>query len=195
MPCNRSPLTVNISSINNPSPYLDFLPNNVISFISSFFLQSNYPFQRLNMDDDGFVIQSRRRGARRASTRDRDRDDAPFLRDVPRFEGTSEEFNRAHARRYGAEEGLGPDGSHRHGYHFPHGSDRERLYTTYSASTMGRNTRRDAYQNGLTNAEEELQDMSMEEQEYYRQNTGGLPPHQHARLDPRAREWSDISYR
>ena len=149
------------------------------------------------MDDDGFAIQRRRRGPTRASTGDRvrDRDRESFLRDSPSFEGTDEEFSRAHARRYGAEEGLGPDGSHRHGEHFPHGSDRQRLHNQYTATTRGRNSRRDEYRNGLDAARRELGSMTREEQTYYRDNTGGLPPHQHARLDPRAQQWSDIAYR
>ena len=147
------------------------------------------------MEDDGFAMQSRRR---RGTTREpaRDRGKESFMRDVPNYEGTSEEFDRAHARRYGREEGLGPDGRHEHGQaHFPQGSDRQKLHTQYSASTKGRNFKRDAYNHGLRGAEKEFRAMDREEQNYYRTNTGGLTPLQHERLDPRAQEWKDISLR
>lgn len=145
------------------------------------------------MDSDGFAVQGRRRGTREP-TRDRDRD--TFLRDVPKYAGTSENFDRAHAQRYGREEGLGRDGKHSHGsFKFPHGSDRQKLHTQYSASTKGRDTARNAYQMGLGAANEEVEGMDKEQGDYYRTNTGGLPPHQHERLDPRAREYMDKCYR
>ena len=146
------------------------------------------------MDSDGFAVQGRRRGGTREPTRDRDRDS--FLRDVPKYAGTSENFDRAHAQRYGREEGLRPDGKHNHGSNrFPHGSDRQKLHTQYSASTNGRDVTRGAYEKGLKAAKNEYDDMDEEEQEYYHQNTGGLPPHQHERLDPRATEYRDKCYR
>lgn len=65
-------------------------------------------FSALTMDADGFALHSRRRGySNRDSARDRDRE--TFLREVPKFAGTSEEFDRAHAKRYGREERLGPE--------------------------------------------------------------------------------------
>lgn len=147
------------------------------------------------MDADGFALQGRRRGrTNRENTRDRDR--ASFVREVPRYAGTSENFDRAHAQRYGREEGLGPDGKHNHGsYTFPHGSDRQKLHTQYSASTNGRDVARGAYQKGLAAANDEYEYMDEEQQEYYNHNTGGLPPHQHERLDPRASEYRDKCYR
>ena len=147
------------------------------------------------MDDDGFAVQSRRRrGTMRQPAHDRGKES--FLREVPDYAGTSEEFDRAHARRYGREEGLGPDGKHAHGQaHFPHGSDRQKLHTQYSASTQGRNFKRDAYNQGLRAAEKEFRSMDVEEQQFYRTNSGGLTPLQHEHLDPRAEEWRDISFR
>ncbi|CAF9937417.1 MAG: hypothetical protein ALECFALPRED_007244 [Alectoria fallacina] len=145
------------------------------------------------MDSDGFAVQGRRRGGTREHTRDRDQ--ASFLRDVPKYAGTSEDFERAHAQRYGREEGLGRDGKHSHGsLKFPHGSDREKLHTQYSASTKGRDATRNAYKMGLRAAKEEHVEMKKEQREYYRDNTGGLPPHQHERLDPRAKEYRDKCY-
>lgn len=111
------------------------------------------------------------------------------------YAGTSEDFERAHTRRYGREEGLGPNGEHLHGPHFPRGSDRQKLHTQYNASTHGRDVARGAYQRGLTAAEDEYLDMGKHEKIYYEENTGGLPPHQHERLDPRAREYRDKCYR
>lgn len=152
-------------------------------------------FLALKMDADGYAIQGRRRGGtNREPVRDRGRDS--FQREVPRYAGTSQKYDRAHAQRYGREEGLGPDGKHNHGsYQFPRGTDRQKLHSQYSASTNGRDAARGAYQKGLGAAQEEYENMDEEEQEYYTQNTGGLAPHQHERLDPRAKEYRDKSYR
>ena len=147
------------------------------------------------MDDDGFALHSRRR---RGTTREpaRGQGKEGFLREVPDYAGTSEEFNKAHARRYGREEGLGPDGMHGPGQaHFPKGSDRQKLHTQYSASTNGRNFKRDAYKHGLQDAKNEFESMEVDEKKFYRNNTGGLTPLQHERLDPRAQDYRDISLR
>ena len=147
------------------------------------------------MDDDGFTLHSRRRrGTAREPARDGGKE--AFLREVPSYAGTSEEFEKAHARRYGKEEGLGPDGMHGHGQaHFPRGSDRLKLHTQYSASTNGRDSKRDAYDHGLRKAKKDFASMDDDEQKFYRTNSGGLTPLQHERLDPRAREYRDISLR
>ncbi|KAL9134099.1 MAG: hypothetical protein Q9175_004726 [Cornicularia normoerica] len=47
---------------------------------------------------------------------------------------------------------------------------------------------------GLAAANDEYEYMDEEQQEYYNHNTGGLPPHQHERLDPRASEYRDKCY-
>lgn len=78
---------------------------------------------------------------------------------------------------------------------FPPGSDRQKLYSRYDASTKGSNQARRTYQNGLTTAKDEYRHMSKDEQDYYTENTGGLRPDQHEHLDPRAREWRDKSGR
>ncbi|KAF6241905.1 hypothetical protein HO173_000617 [Letharia columbiana] len=106
------------------------------------------------MDADGYAIQGRRRGGtNREPVRDRDQES--FLREVPRYAGTSENYDRAHAQRYGREEGLGPDGKHNHGsYQFPRGTDRQKLHSQYSASTKGRDAARGAYQKGLGAAQD-----------------------------------------
>ncbi|CAD6567889.1 MAG: hypothetical protein ASARMPRED_001178 [Alectoria sarmentosa] len=72
--------------------------------------------------------------------------------------------------------------------------DPTKLHTQYSASTNGRDVTRGAYEKGLKAAKNEYDDMDEEEQEHYLQNTGGLPPHQHERLDPRATEYRDKCY-
>ena len=146
------------------------------------------------MDDDGFAVQGRRRkGATREAVRDRDR--TSFLKDVPRYAGTSEEFSSAHARRYGREEGLGPNGTHDHRSHqFPPGSERDKMYKSYNASTRGRDVARDAYQTGLASAKNQNRRMTEDEEEYYRENTGGLRPDQHEQLDPRAALYRDRCY-
>ena len=143
------------------------------------------------MDSDGFAVQGRRRrGTTQRSGRDRDRE--TFNREVPKYSGTAEDFDRAHAQRYGREEGLGPDGKHHHGsYQFPHGSDRQKLHSRYSASTKARDGARSAYERGLATATQEYNMMEEEEQEYYTANTGGLAPHQHERLDPHAKQYRD----
>ena len=120
---------------------------------------------------------------RRAKTRE------AFLKDVPSYQGTDEDFEKAHYQRYGREEKLGPDGKHHHGSdHFPHGSDREKMHTQYSKSTQPRNDSRAAYNKGVKAAHQELERMSFEEKRYYKSRTGGLPPHLHERLEPRAKD-------
>lgn len=144
------------------------------------------------MDADGFTLQGRgRRNTTRGSALDRGRD--AFQREVPRYAGTSHDFDSAHTRRYGREEGLGRDGHHHHGAssRFPHGSEREKLHTQYAKSTKPRDNARDAYQHGLADANDEFDNMSYDEQKYYKKHTGGLPPHQHERLDPRATTYRD----
>ncbi len=147
------------------------------------------------MDDDGFEVQRRRRGySSREPTRNRGR--ADFLREVANFEGTSEDFSTAHTRRYGREEGLGPDGSHQGvSYEFPRGTDRQRLYDQYNVSTRGRVHARNAYNREVTAAEREFDDMEDEEQRYYDENTSHFTPSQHERLDPRSKEYRDKCYR
>ena len=141
------------------------------------------------MDDDGFTVHQRRR---RVATREPGRDS--FLKEGLSYSGTDEDFERNHARLYGREEGLGPNGRHRHGERrFPLGSDRERLHTQYSASTQPRNDHQDAYHSGVTAANRELRNMSRQEQRYYQTQTGGFAPRQHERLEHRARNWSDVS--
>ena len=143
------------------------------------------------MDDDGFVVQSRRR---RGTIRDRDGDAS--LSRTPMYAGTDEHFEKAHAQRYGREEGLGPNGKHHHGSaYFPHGSERERMHTQYSKSTRPRDMSREEYREELKAAERELRTMGIQEQKYYRKHTGGLAPHQHERLDPRASDYRDNSFK
>ena len=147
------------------------------------------------MDNDGFEVQKRRRGySSRDPTRDRGR--AEFLSQVEKYEGTPEDFSRAHARRYGREEGLGPDGSHDHvASEFPRGSDRQRMYDQYDASTRGMNSARKSYSRGLVAAQNEMRAMDPEEKNFYRENSAGLTPHHHERLDPPAKEFRDKAYR
>lgn len=126
----------------------------------------------------------------------RDRDFASFHRDVAPYEGTSRDFDVAHHQRYGQEERMGPDGRHRKGPKptFPDDSDRHELWKSYDQSTNDRDKSREAYQTDLTNAYGEYRDMSADEQAYYRRS-GGLRPDQHERLDPRATQYRDSSYR
>ena len=112
------------------------------------------------------------------------------------YTGTDKHFEEAHAQRYGREEGLGPNGKHHHGSaRFPPGSERGVMHTQYSKSTGPRDTARRAYEEGLRAAQRELEKMGIQEQEYYRNHTGGLTPYQHERLDPRASDYRDHSYR
>ena len=159
-------------------------------YFSGFFLhtqhiQSSQPAVRLlDMNRDAFAAQrSRRRGATQGSA---------FMRDVPRYAGTDEDFERSHAQRYGREEGLGADGKHHHGSHrFPRGSERQQMHTQYSRSTRPRDNSRTAYNNGLAAAERDVNRLDEDEREYYRGYTGGLPPYQHERLDPHAKAYRD----
>lgn len=145
------------------------------------------------MDDDGFTLHNRgRRNTTRGSALDRGFD--TFHREVPRYQGSSRDFDSAHARRYGREEGLGRDGGHHESSGFPHGSDRQKLHAQYAQSTRARDRARNAYQHGLADATDEFDDMTYEEQQYYKKHTGGLPPDQHERLDPRAGQYRDKSY-
>lgn len=146
------------------------------------------------MDDDGFAMQGRRRrGTFREPASDRGLDS--FLREVPKYSGTNEDYAEEHARRYGREEGLAPDGRHRPGNVFPPGSNRQKMHERYDNSTEARNFTRDAYNDELLSAQKELKKMSNAEQRYYAQQTGGLPPHQHERLEPRAAEFRDKSWK
>ena len=139
------------------------------------------------MDSDGFTVQGRRRGGTIRAARDRDQ--ASFHRDTPRYKGTSDECDRAHARRYGKEEG--PRGATQ----FPRGSERQKLHSQYSASTKARDNTRSAYQKSLGDAEYEFSNMGQDQQEYYDRHSGGLAPDQHERLDPRAGAYRDKCYR
>lgn len=119
------------------------------------------------MDDDGFTMHSRRQ---RYSTREpaRDRDRATFLREVQKFAGPSEAYDRTHAIRYGKEERLGPNGEHsRRSIEFPPGTDRQKLYARYNASTEPSNVARRAYHKGVEAAKDENHRMTKEEQRYY----------------------------
>ena len=143
---------------------------------------------------DGW-IQPGRRG-RGSGNRNPDRDLASFLRDTPEYQGTAEQFDRAHARRYGPEEGMGPDGMHRPGHrHFPAGSDRQQRHAQYSASTNARNIAYDAYDHMSGEARTEFEEMDDKQQAYYIKTTDGLRPDQHERLDPAAGEWRNKSYK
>lgn len=170
---DRLSICYQFSSRGSLFPYIT--PLHITSFDLShyYFFSLSLPKQKhsqeyaqLKMDDDGYAVQGRRRrGANREPARDRDR--ASFLREVPKYAGTPENFDRAHAQRYGREEGLGPDGKHNHGsYEFPHGSDRQRLHTQYSASTRARDVTRGAYREGLRAANEEYEYMDAEQQKY-----------------------------
>ena len=175
------------------------MAQNVKTFFSAFQDKSTFRgilgrcLPTINMSGGGIGVHGRRRrGTTQESTRDRARD--TFLREVPRYEGTDDDFERAHARLYGKEEGLRPDGKHQHGSaHFPRGSERQRLHTQYSKTTKPRDNARDAYQDGLRAAEREYDRMGVEERDYYRDHTGGLAPYQHERLDPRAKRLRDLS--
>ena len=138
------------------------------------------------MDNDGFAVQQRRR---RGTTREPGLNS--FLREGLNYTGTDENFKKNHARLYGREEGLGPDGEHHHGSRFPRGSDREKLHTHYSKSTRPRDNSRTAYENGVLAARDELKRMGRKAQDYYERHTGGFAPHQHERLDPRATNYRD----
>lgn len=147
------------------------------------------------MDDDGFTVQGRKRGGRpHESGRDRDIDS--FHRDNTRYAGSEEEFERAHARSYGRDEGLGVDGSHPGPGkpHFPEGSARERVHAGYSVSTEATKTARGRYVDGLGAAVSEFNKMTEDEVEYYREVSDGLRPDQHESLYPRAERWADSSY-
>ena len=158
-------------------------------FLHTRHIQSSHPAVRLpDMNRDAFAAQrSRRRGATQGSA---------FMRDVPRYAGTDEDFERSHAQRYGREEGLGSDGKHHHGsHHFPRGSERQKLHTQYSKSTRPRDDSRKAYNNGLAAAERDYNRLDDDEREYHRDYTGGLTPYQHERLDPRAKAYRDDCFR
>ena len=140
------------------------------------------------MADDGFTVQSRRR---RAATREPGLDS--FKKEGLKYSGTDEGYCSNHARLYGREEGLGTDGKHHGSSRFPRGSDREKLHTEYSKSTKPRDDSRIAYEKGVIAAKNELRRMDRKSQQYYEEHTGGFAPHQHERLDPRAKLHRDNS--
>lgn len=140
------------------------------------------------MDEDGFAVQGRKRKGKSRGPLD------SFLREVPKYSGTDEDFAEEHARQYGREEGLGPDGRHRPGHtHFPRGTDRANMHKQYSSSTKPRVDARLAYQAQITEANERMEAMGVEERDYYGDHTGGLPPYEHELLDPRAGTLRDLS--
>lgn len=57
------------------------------------------------------------------------------------------------------------------------------------------NMARHIYSNGLTAAQAEFEDMDEDERDFYRENSAGLTPSQHERLDPPAKEYRDKAYR
>lgn len=147
------------------------------------------------MDDDGFTVHSRRR---RYPTREpaHDRSLADFQREVPKYAGTSEEFDTAHFQRYGREEGLPCPGDHSNvSLQFPQGSSRQEMYAKYHACTDAKRTARRAYARTYEAAKKEYWSLDKGERKYYADHTDGLTPEQHRRLDPRAKDWRDKAHR
>jgi hypothetical protein len=111
------------------------------------------------MDDDGFTVQGSSRGAK-ARQAGRERNLETFYRDTPRYPGTEAEFTRAHARAYGIEEGLGPDGSHPGSVnpHFPKDSAREAAHLGYKAVPTPQMKQKDAMTETMVLRELNLQE-------------------------------------
>lgn len=146
------------------------------------------------MDSDGFTTKGGSKGGKNGEPV-RNRDQASFLREVPGYSGTSEEFKKAHAQRYRNEEKFEADGSHQSGpQFFPPGSDRSIKHAQYNSSTNARDTTRREYDNGLLAAEREYGKLRPDEQSYYNANRGSLLPEQHEVLYPKAMKYADKSY-
>jgi len=146
------------------------------------------------MDSYGFVQQGKKKGGRNRSPV-RDRGLSSFEQANLRYQGTTEDYSRAHTSRYGREEHLPADGSHPRGSHnFPSGSTRRRDYDQYGASTNARDVARGAYQHHLGAVQEEYSALSNDQKSYYGKYTGGLPPDHHERLQPHAKQFKDNSY-
>ena len=134
-------------------------------------------------------------GKKGGKSRIEDRNLATFERDCPRYEGTPEEFSGHHAKRYGHEEQLNPDGSHQlKTPKFPNSTTRDDQHKQYSQSTKARDKARNGYENGHRDAERDFKRMTVHEIDYYKAHTSGLVPDQHAALERRARELQDKAY-
>lgn len=140
------------------------------------------------------VSGRRRKGNYKVS--DRERDLLAFYRDVQPYAGSASDYEREHTQLYGRDERIGPDGRHPGPGkpRFPKGSARETLHEQYSASTLGRNHKKDAYEKGLKRAQGEYDSFDYDEREYYGRYTGGLAPHHHERLTPKAEVFAEIAY-
>ena len=119
----------------------------------------------------------------------RDRDLASFQQDFQKYEGSRDAYDANHSRLYGKEEGL-PHKKHE----FPRGSDRQRRHEQYTASTKPKDRAKAVYEKDFAAARKDFDGMSEEEKAFYDQETGGLTPLQHERLDPRSRDYRDKSY-
>jgi len=145
------------------------------------------------MDSDGFSITSRRRG-RSAQESVRDRNYESYYREVQRYEGPSEDYDRMHKHQYGREVDLGPNGEHpKDTYHFPPGTDRSVTYDRYQVSTVAMNNAKHTYKRELRTATNEVRKMSKPEKAYYQQY-GHLAPHHHEHLNPLSQQYRDKSY-
>ena len=122
---------------------------------------------------------------------------ASFLREFPEYSGTRLEYRAEHARLYGPEENLAPDGTHPPGKHpprFPKDSPREMYYDMYDVSTKPRDNTRIEYRVAHNVAMTDRKPMTKDERTYYKNNTGGLTPLQHEYLHPLAHRWEQETY-
>lgn len=146
------------------------------------------------MDSDGFTTFHGRQRTKNEPVYDRTR--ADFRRDVPKYVGTSEEYDQAHHHRYGREEGMRGVGNHAPGkYAFPPGSDRQRRHESYSISTKPAQRAWDNYENAIGDAHQERDGMGREQRDHYTDSTGGFPPDRHERLFGAAKKLAELNYK
>lgn len=108
---------------------------------------------------------------------------------------TAEEYDKSHAQRYGAEEGM-VDGKHRRGNpSFPIGSERDIAHAKYSESTKQKERARKSYRGARKAHTAEIDNLSPEEKGYYEHSTGGLFPTHHANLFTRALDLADSAWK
>ena len=106
-----------------------------------------------------------------------------------------EEYDRNHVQLYGEEERM-INGKHAWAKQsFPAGSPRDIAHADYSESTRHRDRARKSYLQAAEFHKTDLEQLPLEQQNYYNHATDKLLPAQHADLSVRALDYADASRR
>lgn len=141
------------------------------------------------------MLREKRLRAEAPHRSNRTRDLAWFDQNYSEPLGPEVEYNRNHAQRYGAEEGM-INGKHRRGrIEFPAGSARDLAHASYTESTLQRDRARKSYEKSAKRHKAEYDLLTEEEKAYYEHSADGLLPIQHADMSGRALDLADASWR